>query len=150
MSKSFVLGYMVLFMLCFASCAKSSIVNENNADFSKAVKGITTDEISLNDITEFDWDIMYTFFPYTSKARIEEIIGFESGSIEETVSEGMNQLIFVKGEEIICNIYGYSDNLGYGFLFGKIEGDYLSIDKNENATFEVSSSGKNIYLTYSN
>ena len=148
MQRAFVLGFMVLLMLCFVGCGKSSVVNENNSFFAKAVKGITTDEIALNDITAFDWDTVYTFPPYTSKESIEEIIGFESNSIEETVSEGMTQLLFVKGQEVVCSICGYSNNLGYGFLFGAYSGDYLAIDKNDDATFAVSNSEGKVYLTY--
>ncbi|MDR2783124.1 MAG: hypothetical protein LBB48_04690 [Treponema sp.] len=135
-------------MLCFTGCGKSSIVSENNSAFTKAVEAITTDEVALNDITAFDWDTVYTFSPYTSKESIEEIIGFKSNNIEETVSEGMTQLLFVKGEEVVCSICGYDSNLGYKFSFGAYNGNYIAVSNDDNASFAVNASDGIVYLTY--
>lgn len=88
--------------------------------------------ISLNDITPYEWDTVYTFDPYTSRQEIEEIIGFKSRYIKETVSEGMVQLLFVKGDSVAASVCGYADNLGYRVEFNG------AIDYADEAEFSVS------------
>lgn len=94
-----------------------SVVTENNQAFSANVISITQDQVFLNDITPFEWDTVYKFGPYTSKEVIEEVIGIKSNAITEALSEGMEQLIFVKEDEIICSITGHYYKLGYLFVF---------------------------------
>ena len=89
------------------------IVLKNGYDFGQAVKNINAQTIELNDITTFEWDMVYSFTPYTSKQEMENVIGFKSSHITETMSEGMVQLIFVKGNKVVCCIQGYNSNLGY-------------------------------------
>lgn len=78
-------------------------------------------ETTLNAVVPFAWDAVYTFPPYTGKEDIEAAIGFRSNRICETVSEGMVQLVFVKGKRIAAMVCGYPDALGYDVDFtGKI------------------------------
>lgn len=88
--------------------------------------------VTLNDITPYKWDTVYTFEPYTSRQAIEEIIGFKSRYVKETVSEGMVQLLFVKGDSVVASVCGYADNLGYQVEFNG------AIDYAEEAKFSVS------------
>lgn len=69
--------------------------------------------VTLDALVPFPWETVYTFPPYTSRKEIEERIGFQSGSVQETVSEGMVQLLFVKGTTVTASICGYADALGY-------------------------------------
>ncbi len=46
--------------------------------------------VNLTDITPFEWDIAFSFEPYTSKDTIYETVGYKWDDISETVSEGMN------------------------------------------------------------
>lgn len=71
------------------------------------------DVVTLEQAVPFPWDTVYTFDPYTSRARIEESIGFSSGLIRETVSEGQVQLLFVKGNRVTASVCGYAEALGY-------------------------------------
>ena len=79
----------------------------------------------LGDITDFKWDYVYSFEPYTSKENIEKAIGFKSDKIKESVNEGTNQVIFTKGKEVVCYIYGYPDDSVY-FDFSSLY-NYYSI-----------------------
>lgn len=56
---------------------------------------------NIGDITDFKWDYVYSFEPYTSKENIEKAIGFKSDKIKESVNEGTNQVIFTKGKEVV-------------------------------------------------
>lgn len=92
----------------------------------------SVEAVTLNDITPYKWDTVYTFAPYTSRQAIEEIIGFKSRYVKETVSEGMVQLLFVKGDSVVASVCGYADNLGYRVEFSG------AIDYTEEAKFSVS------------
>jgi len=75
----------------------------------------------LLDITPFDWDVVYSFTPYTPKEIITEVLGSKFDSIKETTSEGMNQIVCVKSGEVVCYLYGYPSNNGFGISFDSTE-----------------------------
>ncbi len=82
--------------------------------FEQAVGALTPGtSVKLTDITPFEWETCYTFDPYTSKEEIEKIIGFSSNSVREAKSEGMVQLLFVKGEEVTASECAYPEDIGY-------------------------------------
>ena len=136
--------------LCFTGCSGSSAVKENNDIFSNAVKSVTTDEVALSDLATFEWDAMINFTPFTPKERIEEIIGFSSNDIRATYNEGHTQLIFVKDNKVVCSIWGYAENLGFFISFGRYDGEYITIQNSETASFAVDNSGEELLLTYIN
>lgn len=78
---------------------------------------------TLEEAVPFAWDVAYTFDPYTSRRQIEEAIGFSSRQIEQTVSEGQMQLLFVKGRQVVASVCGFPSRLGYRVDFsGSISG----------------------------
>lgn len=106
--------------------------------------------VKLTDITPFEWDVAYFFDPYTSKDVIYETVGYKWGNISETVSEGMNQIVFLKDGKVVCYLYGYPENNGYGIYFtnenetGVTSASVLNVE--ENVTFQVVRSDDVIYL----
>ena len=89
----------------------------NNNRLGREVRAINSEIVTLNETVPFKWDAVYTFEPYASKEQIEDIIGFKSNSIRQTVSEGMVQLLFVRNRKVVGSICGYSSNLGYSIWF---------------------------------
>lgn len=73
--------------------------------------------VNLLDITPFEWDIVYSFAPYTPKDTIYETVGYKWDRVSETVNEGMNQIVFLNEEKVVCYLYGYPQNNGYGIFF---------------------------------
>ena len=57
-------------------------------------------QVKLSEFTPFEWDEVYSFNPYASKEVIYETIGYKWDRISETVSEGMNQIVFMKGGKL--------------------------------------------------
>jgi len=111
------------------------VVAIHNRELRKAVTSVSgTGTVSLNEVVPFDWDTLYTFSPYTSEAEIEKAIGFRSGSIQETVSEGMVQLLFVKDKAVTASVCGYPENLGYSISFPCFP---ESVSRTDNALFSV-------------
>lgn len=107
------------------------IVFVNNQKLKQAVLAVDSNNILFNEVVPFEWDIVYTFEPYTSKEKIEGIIGFKSNSIKETLSEGMVQLLFIKNNKVVSSVCGYSSNLGYRIYF------FNRIMYTDNAVFSV-------------
>ena len=79
--------------------------------------GQSVETVNLSDITTFEWDVVYSFDPYTTKDTIYETVGYKWDSISETVNEGMNQIVFLKDGKVVCYLYGYPQNNGYGIYF---------------------------------
>ena len=118
------------------------IVIINNQKLQREVTEVNSDYVELNEIVPFEWDTVYTFEPYTSKEQIEDIIGFKSNSIQETVSEGMVQLLFVKDKKVVSSVCGYSNTLGYRIDF------FDRIVYTNNAAFSVERDSDIVRLTY--
>ena len=103
--------------------------------------------VCLNEVIPFEWDTLYTFEPYQSKAEIAEIIGFQSNDIKENnVNEGMVHLLFVKNDKVVASILGYRSNLGYNIDFTSKEN--LTITYAENAQFAITKVDGTTILTY--
>ena len=139
----------VSFALFTNKMGANSEIGRNNEKLKQAVLSTNSSTVTLNEIVPFEWDVVYTFSPYTSKENIEAIIGIKSNAIQQTVNEGMVQLIFVKDQKIISSVCGYSDSLGYSisFLEDNIE-NYRSIYFTEKAEFSVTRNNDIVELTY--
>lgn len=70
--------------------------------------------VALSDITPFEWDVLYSFEPYASKEAVYETVGYRWDNIRETVSEDMNQIVFMRDGKVVCHIYGYPSRNGFG------------------------------------
>ena len=79
--------------------------------------GKSVETVNLTDITPFEWDVVFSFDPYTTKDTIYETVGYKWDNISETVNEGMNQIVFLKDGKVVCYLYGYPQNNGYGIYF---------------------------------
>ncbi len=110
----------------------------------------SVETVNLSDLTPFEWDVVYSFDPYTSKDIIYGTVGYKWDNISETVSEGMNQIVFMKDGKVVCYLYGYPENNGYGLYFtgenitGVTSASVLSAE--DDLTFHVVRSDGVIYL----
>lgn len=134
---------LVIISIAYLMIGNPVILFHNN-QLKKAVTAAGDKEtITLNEVIPFDWDVVYTFPPYTSKSEIEQIIGFSSTDIEENyINEGIVHLLFVKDKKVVLSILGYSENLGYDIDFPS------KVTFAENALFNVSNSNGIVILTY--
>src|SRR5690606_4531398 len=73
--------------------------------------------IDLREVTPFSWDRVYSFTPYSPREQIYETVGYKWDRIQETFSEGMNQLVCLQDGKVVCYVYGYPDTNGYGISF---------------------------------
>ncbi|MCS0542598.1 hypothetical protein NXY55_21740, partial [Aeromonas veronii] len=105
-------GIIVVLFVLF----KKDLWEKNEGLLQEEVKSIqqSVETINLKEVTPFQWDKVYSFSPYTPKDTIYETVGYKWDRIQETVNEGMNQIVFVKAGEVVCYVYGYPSNTGYG------------------------------------
>ncbi|SET71479.1 hypothetical protein SAMN05216389_12249 [Oceanobacillus limi] len=104
----------------------------------------SVETVDLKNITPFEWDVVYSFDPYTPKEEIYEQVGYKWDSISETVNEGMNQIVFMKDGKVVCYVYGYPSNNGFGISFKP-----SSLHEDNNLQFRVSSNEGVTYLVRS-
>jgi hypothetical protein len=63
----------------------------------------THEPFRLSSVTDFDWDRVHTFPPYSSSEEIERQLGFDWGGADESASRSNDSfflLVFVKGGQV--------------------------------------------------
>lgn len=141
-------------VLAFTLLTNPDSVRKNNAALKDSILNIKEDqeEMYLNELVPFEWTSVYTFAPYLNKDSQEEIIGFPSRKLQESLSEGMMNVVFVNGEEVVASICGYGEQLGY---FIEFENDdsvykegYAKINKDQNAVCHITKNDRSIELKW--
>lgn len=146
------MAIVILFIVVSINLLKKDLWDVNAELLKQEVLSIgePVETVNLLDVTPFEWDVVYSFDPYTSKDTIYETVGYKWDNISETVSEGMNQIVFLKDGKVICYLYGYPENNGYGINFisenntGVTSASVLSVE--DDLTFQVVKSNDVIYL----
>lgn len=129
MKRMFTIVILLLFSyLMFGS----PVIAYHNYELQKSVTSIDTpNDVKLNEVVPFAWDIVYTFPPGTSKQEIENVIGFRSRAIQESDSKDTVQLLFIQNNEIVASICGDASTLGFRIDFDG------SIRFEEDAVFSI-------------
>lgn len=133
----------IVFVFVLVNLLKKDLWDVNADLLKEEVLSIekSVETVNLTDITPFEWDVVYSFYPYTTKDAIYETVGYKWDNISETVNEGMNQIVFLKDGKVVCYLYGYPQNNGYGIYFtsqnetGATSSSILSI--NDDLIFEI-------------
>lgn len=99
-------------------------VRRNNRILRKNMRALSGmadgEEIHLGDLAAFEWSCVYSFDPYTPKEVMAETMGVSPRHLQEAVSEGMVQLVFVDDRgNVSASVCGYSQNLGYSIDLGR-------------------------------
>jgi hypothetical protein len=139
-------------IVVFINLLKKDLWDLNRELLKKEVLSIgkSVETINLSDVTPFEWDVIYSFDPYTSKDMIYETVGYKWDNISETLSEGMNQIAFLKDGKVVCYLYGYPENNGFGIYFTSnsktdvTSASVLSVE--DDLTFQVKKRNDVIYL----
>ncbi len=139
-------GIIVVLFVLF----KKDLWEKNEGLLQEEVKYIqqSVETINLKEVTPFEWDKVYSFSPYTPKDTIYETIGYKWDRIQETVNEGMNQIVFLKDGEVVCYVYGYPSNTGYGIsVSGETLSEYATVlHVEDDLTFKVERDEEVVYL----
>lgn len=144
----------LLIVTALISPFKKNLWDENSKLLREKVLSVgqTIETINLLDITPFEWDVVYSFEPYTPQDKVYNTIGYKWDNISETVSEGMNQIVFLKDGKVVCYLYGYPSNNGYGISFDSTDykNSVAMFYAKDNLNFKVTKSKNIIYLEHVN
>ena len=152
MSKKTVIraAVVLLFSVILITLLNRDLWDVNERALKKEITSIeeNVETINLAEVTTFEWDVVYSFEPYTPKELIYETVGYEWDRISETVSEGMEQIVFLKDGKVVCYLFGYPENNGYGIDFsGQTVNDVAKMLKaDEDLTFQVTRSNDIVFL----
>ena len=92
----------------------------NNRKLKTTITSLDCNSAILEDIVPFEWTMVYTFGPYTSKDCMKRIVGVQSPALRESISEGMIDVVFTDRRRVVASVCGYPENLGYDL---KISGE---------------------------
>ena len=102
----------------------------------------------------FDWTRVYSFGPYFPLKDIERITGSKSPALNDSVTEEMENLIFMNHGRVVSSVCkrpsstGYSLNLGANAVTDFCNGDnYSQMDYGDSIEFEVTLENGMINLT---
>lgn len=146
------IALIILVIVVFISLIKKDLWEVNAGLLKDEVLSIeqSVETVNLTDITPFEWDVAYFFAPYTTKDLIYETVGYRWDNISETANEGMNQIVFMKDGKVVCYLYGYPKNIGFGIFFTVekgVEPTFVSVlNTDDDVTFQVERSDNVIYL----
>ncbi|MFY0804613.1 hypothetical protein [Peribacillus frigoritolerans] len=123
-------------------------VNEELLKEEVLSTGHSVETINLLEVTPFDWDVVYSFEPYTPLDHIYETVGYKWDTINVTVNEGMNQIVFLNDGKVVCYLYGYPENNGYGISFESenYKDAVYMLNSNDDLNFQVERRNSVVYL----
>jgi hypothetical protein len=132
------IGYVYLI-----SIINKDIWDKNYDLFKKEILSIdqSVETVSLLDVTPFEWDVVYSFEPYTPVERVYETVGYKWDSIIEADNEVTNQIVFLNDGEVVCYIFGMPSNNRFGISF-----DGLSLTLDDDLDFKVKRHSGVLYL----
>lgn len=109
-----ILFFLVVVISILVFVRWNSELNKNNRYLTdKLLNGFSDTSETAGELFDFDYDEVYVFRPYQSKDEMEKQIGFKSHVLQETVSENMINILFVKDDSPVAYLYGYGSNNGY-------------------------------------
>lgn len=67
-------------------------------------------EITLSEMTSFDWDKAYIFEPGASKEDMYKVAGYKWRKINADGRNKWQQMVFMKDKKVVCYLYGHEES----------------------------------------
>lgn len=104
--KKYIIGLLILVSCLFAFkfVTKPNIISEDTALKSKIIESVeSSKEIDFSKITNFDWDVIYIFTPYSAPKDIlsKDGIKTSNSTFKIEVDDSINMIGFVKGDKLV-------------------------------------------------
>lgn len=142
---------------------KYEVINKNTKSFVENVNKINENrsktQITFRDLTDFKWDDVYVFAPYTDDKYCKDILDNDVDIyLGSSATEDETKIVFLYEGNIVCTINNITDNLGFNISYNYEEyGGYKKISySDDNYIIDVNINNmysKNCYLyirTYKN
>ena len=131
------LGFLLFVMLC-NGCGSGKEDNPHKQQVIESIGQIEVSaggemEMSLKQLTPFEWEKVYFFKPYTSKESIKEVIGCKIKDYYYSVSDSDSQIYFVNDGEVVCSLAGNYETLKFRVDYSFDEVSY-QLEKDDNIT----------------
>lgn len=85
------------------------VLNYRNSQLQDALETLSYNKgVTLEEAIPFEWDYVYRFAPYTTKADMENKMGVTSRHVTEAKSDEIMQVYVVKNDKIVAC---YSDRM---------------------------------------
>ena len=109
-----VLAAAVMIILIFGGIRFFSTNSRNTRILEQRLcKAENNEEGQVSKLLTIDYDTLYVFAPYENRDRMEDRIGFRTGVLEESSSEGCINYLFVKDGKAAGYLYGLPEKTGY-------------------------------------
>jgi hypothetical protein len=124
--------------LMLYSCANVNQEKKFLSNLENVIQQQTEDAVIINidSLTEFDWDVLYIFKPYTSNRKINKELGEEwldSEGLSLLSSESYTLFVFKKNNKIVNDFFVPSKiSKEFGFLnaikYSKDKAKFISVN----------------------
>ena len=112
----FLLGAIVfccVLAIIFALLFGNPLMAWHNHQLQAALRDLPEGTVTLEEAVPFEWDVLYSFDPYTSREEMENVMHLKSDAVQAGVSEGQRSFVFTKDDKVVCSMYGTPQKLGY-------------------------------------
>ena len=89
------------------------VIYINNYRLKTAMTELDKERITLEETVPFEWTRVYSFGPYFPLKDIERITGSKSPSLNESINEGMVNIIFMNHGRVFSSVCIYPSSTGY-------------------------------------
>lgn len=119
MLTKMVFGLAIVIPLWLYYLAPGNLSRQNALLLKEAIEEQTQREVMLIDLVPFEWDRLYLFDPYTTKGEMIKKTKVLSPLFRDMYYEEIRNIVFIKGNKVVCNIRGVPTVIGYDFLLQK-------------------------------
>lgn len=145
----------IITAVLFSLLIGDPVVYVNNARLKAALANLPQGTVTLEDAVPFHWTTVFTFDPYTPLKVIQKATNSDSPALNESISEGMTQLVFVHNGRVVCSVCAYSQSVGYDVTFRGgpyttypySDGGYSRIEYGDGVPFTVAREAGFVHLS---
>lgn len=106
----------------YESDKNDSVYNKNVTSFKENIKNLMNDNgnstITFQELTDFKWDKVYIFAPYTDDKYCKNVLNIEDNiNLGSSGSEDETKIVFIYNGEVVCYINDITENLKFNISY---------------------------------
>lgn len=128
----------VLLIIAVTATVVVACTSAQNPDFARTLKEQEYgDEVCINDLTPFEWNVMYSFDYNVSEDEIYKCIGEKYAKIIDELDGNKFNVVFMNEGDVVFAGYGDPIQEGYLFDFGINTGKVVKLYAADRPKFKV-------------
>ena len=125
-----VIYFIAAVFLIFYFIFGDPVIYINNYRLKTTMTEIRKNRVTLEETVPFEWTRVYSFGPYFPLKDIKKITGSKSPALDDSISEGMINLVFMNHGRVVSSVCGYPSSAGYSLsLAVNADTDYDNYSK---------------------